>query len=169
MPRSTKCIVHTHDYVTSHEYHHLRPVSRGGWTDPTNMVWLCANAHGDVHFFLDLIEDAADVLRKNMLEVPPADWAPANVPFDKAKHFSPSIRRTAVRGWSAYGDEYMAGTYDRHRALWSTSGHPREGMPAGMPTYMQATSRAEVSLLLRIAEVTPNPSAAVRRLITPTP
>lgn len=166
MPRSTNCIVHTHDYVTAHEYHHLRPVSRGGWTASSNMVWLCANGHGDVHFFLDAIEDAADRLRKSGTAAI-ADTAPVGaVPWDFAKHFSPAIRETAARGWRMYATEYLTGAYDRHAKLWSTSGLPRDGMPAGMPSYSSATSRSEVSLLLRIAEVTPDPASAVKRLLT---
>jgi hypothetical protein len=144
--------VHTHDYPTAHENHHLQPLSRGGWNDPSNMIWLCANGHGDVHFFLDLIEKCK---------------GPERVPFRLAKHYSPAIRRTAAAGWSRYAAAFLAGDYARHAALWSTSGQPREGMPVGMPTYQAATSRSELALLLRVAEVSRDPVSDLRALLSP--
>jgi hypothetical protein len=139
MPRGKRCIVHVHEYVTSEEHHHLQPQSRGGKTKADNMVWLCANAHGDVHFFLDLIEDAATRLMvqfRSRTRDPEA--AVKAVPGSIAKHYSPAVRRTAVRGWMRYGADFLAGTYDAHALLWSSSGQPRENLVYRMPYAIAA-------------------------------
>lgn len=112
MPRGKRCIAHVHTYVTSEENHHLQPQSRGGPTRADNLVWLCANAHGDVHFYLDLIEHHRGV----------------KVPWEIAQHYSPAVRRIAVRGWTRYAEDFLVGKYAAHSLLWSTSGQPRPGL-----------------------------------------
>jgi hypothetical protein len=134
MSRGTRCIAHRHEYATSEEHHHLQPQSRGGPTHADNLVWLCSNAHGDVHYFLDLIEDAATKLSTVFRDGPyaPADAVKA-VPGAKAKHYSPAVRHAAVDGWNRYAVDFLAGKYDAHALLWSTSGQPREGLVNTMP------------------------------------
>lgn len=132
MARGTQCVCHRHEYVTSEENHHMQPQSRGGRTRADNMVYLCSNAHGDVHYFLDLIEDHR---------------GPEHVPFALAKHFSPAVRRVARRGWAKYAEDFLAGKYDAHRLLWLSSGEPREGTTHGLP-YAVAAQRSVADHLL---------------------
>jgi len=139
MPRLTKCIVHRHEYVTAHEYHHLRPQSRGGTSRAENMVWLCANAHGDVHFFLDLIEKHR---------------GPEHVPFEQAKHYGPAVRQVARNGWQEYAEAFLRGEYRKHAYLWSTSGQPREDVDIALgPTRLLAGDLPPFSVALRRLEL----------------
>lgn len=137
MPRGKRCIAHRHEYVTSEEHHHLQPQSRGGLTRADNMVWLCSNAHGDVHYFLDLIEKCRN---------------PGLIPGSIAKHFGPAIRQTAIRGWLKYADAFMAGTYDAHALLWSSSGQPREDLVYRIP-YATAVESGNAQAMLNHARL----------------
>lgn len=139
MGRGVRCQVHKHEYLVPEEHHHLRPRARGGTNAADNMVWLCANAHGDVHYYLDLIEDHR---------------GPDNVPFTIGKHYSPAVRQYAVKGWAAYAEEFLAGTWDRHAFLWSTSGQPREDLADRVPPYGTAVARGEADQWLNVAALT---------------
>lgn len=140
MPRGKRCIAHTHDSIVAEEYHHVQPQSRGGLTKPDNMVWLCANAHSDVHYFLDLIEARA---KRHELH-------PEEVPGDIAASFGPKVRRVARDGWAKYADAFIAGHLDAHALLWSSSGEPREDQP-NVPPYWLALRRTESEHWLSVA------------------
>lgn len=153
MPRGKRCIAHRHEYVTSEEHHHLQPQSRGGLTRADNMVWLCSNAHGDVHYFLDLIEDAATqlmVVFRNRTDDP--GMAVRAVPGSAAKHFGPAVRQTAARGWMRYGADFLAGKYDAHAMLWSSSGQPREDLVYRIP-YATAVESGNAQAMLNHARL----------------
>lgn len=122
MTRGIRCIAHKHSSPAPEEHHHLQPLSRGGKTIPANMVWLCANAHSDAHYFLDLIEDTAKMYGGVWDEIP------GLIPWSTARTFSPKVRDAAVTGWSRYGAAFLAGDYAAHSLIWSSSGQPREGL-----------------------------------------
>lgn len=151
MARGTRCVAHHHDYPTAEEHHHTVPLSRGGARAD---VWLCANAHGDVHYFLDLIERAA---RRAVTDRPTitADRIPALIPGRVAVHYGPKIRRIARIGWAAYGDDFLAGVWNRHAALWLTSGQPVDDDPVArsVPPFDVAVTRVEVPYWLSVASI----------------
>lgn len=122
MTRGDRCVAHKHSSPAPEEHHHLQPLSRGGKTIPANMVWLCANAHSDAHYFLDLIEDTAKMYGGVWDEIP------GLIPWSTARTFSPKVRDAAVTGWSRYGAAFLAGDYAAHSLIWSSSGQPREGL-----------------------------------------
>lgn len=122
MTRGIRCIAHKHSSPAPEEHHHLQPLSRGGKTIPANMVWLCANAHSDAHYFLDLIEDTAKMYGGVWDEIP------GLIPWSTARTFSPKVRDAAVTGWSRYGAAFLAGDYAAHSLIWASSGQPREGL-----------------------------------------
>jgi HNH endonuclease len=142
MPRGKRCIAHSHEYITAEEYHHVQPQARGGKTEKANMVYLCANAHSDVHYFLDLIEARA---KKHLPH-------PEQVPGSIAVHYGPKVRQVARAGWAKYGDAFIAGHLDAHVLLWSSSGEPREDQPA-VPPFWVAKRRTEAEHWLRMARV----------------
>lgn len=134
MPRGRRCEAHAHEYLVPEEYHHLQPQSRGGPSVPDNMVWLCANAHGDVHFYLSQVEKYAKA-------------GPGPVPWSIAQHYGPAVRALAMAGWARYADDFRAGRYDRHAFLWETSGASLRG---GL-SYADAARRGEVAEWLGLA------------------
>ena len=139
MPRGLRCVAHTHEYITAEEYHHVQPQARGGLTKPENMVWLCASAHSDVHYFLDLIEGRAKRHERH----------PERVPGNIAVHYGPKIRQIARLGWAKYADAFIAGHLAAHVALWSSSGEPREDWPY-VPPYYVAARRTETEHWLSV-------------------
>lgn len=48
-----QCVAHLHRERVPMERHHVWPLGRGGPDTAANMVWLCANGHGSVHYLLD--------------------------------------------------------------------------------------------------------------------
>jgi hypothetical protein len=110
----------------------VQPQARGGKTEKANMVWLCASAHSDVHYFLDLIEARAKRHERH----------PEQVPGPIAVHYGPKVRQVARLGWAKYADAFIAGHLDAHALLWSSSGEPREDEPT-IPPYWLASRRAE--------------------------
>lgn len=141
MARGRRCVAHTHEYLVPEEYHHLRPQCRGGLTRPDNMVWLCANAHSDVHYFLDLIEKRAKTGARH----------PDQVPGKVAVHYGPRVRHFARLGWSLYADDFMAGRLDAHALMWDTSGHPSPYSPVQVPPFGVAAGMSEADYWLRLA------------------
>jgi hypothetical protein len=134
-------VAHTHEYLVPEEYHHLRPQCRGGQTVPANMVWLCANAHSDVHYFLDLIEKRAKGHARH----------PEAVPGAVAVHYGPKVRHYARLGWSLYADQFLAGEFDAHALMWDTSGRPTDdAAQSGVPPYAVAEAASEASYWLRL-------------------
>lgn len=49
------CKAHKHRELVPIEVHHILPMAHGGKNAPDNRIALCANAHGSVHYYLDLI------------------------------------------------------------------------------------------------------------------
>jgi hypothetical protein len=132
MARGLRCKAHKHTSIVAEENHHLQPQSRGGRTVVANMRYLCANAHGDVHYLLDLIEDAATPMIGRSVEVL---WPYETIPWPQRRTFGPGIRDAALTGWMRYGRAFLAGDFVRHAALWTTSGQPRT-VETFMPTWI---------------------------------
>ena len=142
MTRGKRCIAHSHEYITAEEYHHVQPQSRGGLTKPENMVWLCASAHSDVHYFLDLIEARAKKHQPH----------PEQVPGPIAVHYGPKVRQVARAGWAKYADAFIAGHLAAHSLLWSSSGEPREDQET-VPPFWLASRRSETEHWLSVARI----------------
>lgn len=134
-------MAHVHDAPVPEEYHHIRPQCRGGLARPDNMVWLCANAHSDVHYFLDLIEKRARAGKRH----------PEAVEAAESVHYGPKIKQFARLGWSRYAAEFLAGDFDAHALLWDTAGRPAKGAPAVAPPFTVAAYTSEVDYWLRLA------------------
>lgn len=80
------CLVHTHGEWVPLERHHVWPLGMGGPNIPANVISVCANGHGSIHAYLDhLIRYGEDV------------------PWDLRKHFGPTVRGYAWRGWTEAG------------------------------------------------------------------
>jgi hypothetical protein len=86
------------------------------------MRYLCANAHSDAHYLLDLIERYATRMIGTGV---PAEAPYEAIPWPELKTYGPRVRDAALHGWMAYGDAFLRGDYRKHAALWSTSGQPR--------------------------------------------
>jgi hypothetical protein len=70
MARGLRCWAHKHRTPVSEEYHHIQPKEFHGPSIAANMVWLCSNAHGDTHVYLNWM------LRHNGQR--PVDWRTYN-------------------------------------------------------------------------------------------
>jgi len=120
------CLAHAdHDDAVPIEYHHVRPVARGGRGWPT--VQLCANAHGQVHALLDEIEALAIVspfaTTRDVIDTLPRNvWA----------GYSGPVRVIAYKGWLTYGLGFMNQVYAERYKLWTSAGVPKV---AGVPVY----------------------------------
>ena len=122
MTRGVRCQAHKHSSVVAEENHHLQPMSRGGRTVAANMRYLCANAHSDTHYLLDLIEHfATPLIGTGALLNDPI----RAIPWSVLRTYGPGIRGSAFAGWGKYARAFLAGEYQRHAALWTTSGQPR--------------------------------------------
>jgi hypothetical protein len=132
MARGIRCVAHKHGGVVAEENHHLQPMSRGGLTVMANMRYLCANAHSDTHYLLDLIEKGAVPLIGTSAK---PDDAINTIPWSIARTYGPGIRDAAFTGWARYADAFLRGDYRRHFALWLTSGHART-LAAGAPRWL---------------------------------
>jgi hypothetical protein len=127
MPRGTECAAQPsgkHDTTVPQEDHHVVPLSRGGPDTPGNTERVCCNAHSDVHYLLNAIERVA----KPLVGLPdPAVTAAsvmAAVPWSLVRTFGLGVRQIAHAGWRSYGPAFLAGTFIREAALWSSSGDP---------------------------------------------
>jgi hypothetical protein len=110
--RSTDCVAHRHRSLVPVEAHHVRPISRGGHRKGRTVV-ICANAHGDVHYLLDLVEEHGGLNA---------------VPAGLRRTFGPGVRRIALDGWAQYRDEFLSGDLDHLVRTMTSSGAPREPM-----------------------------------------
>lgn len=117
--------MHKHRTPVPQEKHHIQPQSRNGQTIPTNLALICANAHGNVHYLLDLVEDVAVEYMKRNLTVSPQDVY-NTVPRDVRNTYSPTERRIALQGWLGYAAKFLAGGYAEEYRTVSTSGHPKD-------------------------------------------
>lgn len=55
MARGTNCGAHVHDSLVPIEMHHIWPLGYHGPDIKANRIPLCANAHGDVHYLLEMM------------------------------------------------------------------------------------------------------------------
>lgn len=55
MGRGMDCEVHTHQGRVPQERHHIIPKKYGGPDTAENLIDLCANGHGDVHYYIALL------------------------------------------------------------------------------------------------------------------
>ncbi len=155
MARGTRCRAHKHDAVVAEENHHLRPQSRGGATEPENLRYLCANAHSDTHYLLDLIEKYAKPLIG--LDADPDDPV-HRIPWSVMRTYGPGVRDAALDGWSEYAEEFLRGDFARHAALWSTSGRPHDenpipGIPRALPSFAAARALGVLDAWLDAAQL----------------
>lgn len=161
MARGTRCTAHRHDSLVAEENHHLQPLSRGGPSTPDNMRYLCANAHGDVHYFLDLIEDQATILAGKLTGEPSGAtlmWPYDKIPWSIRRTYGPGVRDVAVAGWMRYADAFLRGDYRAHYAIWISSGEPRPdatGRPLTAVSYSTAVRLDVVQSSLSLAEYLP--------------
>jgi hypothetical protein len=151
--RGVRCKAHKHDSIVAEENHHLRPQSRGGTLIADNMRYLCANAHGDTHYLLDLIEkNAKPMVGKGADPDDPID----QIPWSVARTYGPGVRDAAYEGWAMYAEGFLRGVYVRHAALWLSNGQPVPRAFAGGRTpvipYAVAATLGTVETWLTVAE-----------------
>ncbi len=98
----------------------MQPLSRGGPDEPGNLVTICANAHGNVHYLLSAIERARGY---------------DNLSADYRRSFGAGVRRIALAGWLRYEAAYLGGRLWREIDLWDTDGR---GLHPDVPPYSWA-------------------------------
>jgi hypothetical protein len=113
------CLVHArHDEVVPIQYHHVRPLPRGGGESP--VISLCANAHGRVHALLDNIETyAAACPYATLAEVL------AKLPAHVTVGYQNTEKAIAARGWESYGTAFLNGRYRTAFRWWATDGRAK--------------------------------------------
>ncbi len=82
--RLCRCVVNHNPNPTHIQRHHIWPLGEGGPDTEANTVWLCANAHENVHVLLR--------------EYKRYEGEP---PWEVRKRFSRYIRTLAAKGWEA--------------------------------------------------------------------
>lgn len=80
--RGTNCAAHVHTEDVPLEDHHVFPQEYGGKTVSENMARICSNAHGMVHYFIDLLL-----------------YHHGEVPWEIATHFGYRVRALAMHGY----------------------------------------------------------------------
>jgi hypothetical protein len=156
--RGVDCQAHRHTAVVAQERHHLQPVSRGGTSVKANLRWLCANAHSDAHYLLDLIEDRADLLAGNLQGPPDTEavsmWPYLSIPIATRRTFGRGVTAAALDGWARYSEAFLRGEYRAIRRLWHTDGEPTDAHEAmfgeGLPYHLavrldRAAARIQVA------------------------
>ena len=115
-----------HEQDVPIEPHHVRPLARGG--GESQVVSLCANAHGRVHVLLDEIEATA-------MSSPYATVSEVirTMPDDLWPGYDATERLIAFHGWEAYGLSFLNGRYATLYKLWRTDGTPKE---PGTPLFV---------------------------------
>jgi hypothetical protein len=111
-----ECLVHrAHDNPVPIEAHHVRPLPRGG--GESQVISLCANAHGRVHMLLDGIETYA-------VACPYATSAEvlARLPAHVTSGYDSTEKMIAARGWETYGMAFLNGRYSAAFRWWATNG-----------------------------------------------
>jgi len=123
--RGTECAAHKHRSPVPLERHHIQPQSRDGKTVLSNLVTICGNTHGNVHYLLDRIEDEAmSLMSQGRRTFPPYD-AYLAIPKDIRNSYSLVERRIALRGWGGYGARFVRGEFTTRYSARSTSGQDR--------------------------------------------
>ena len=78
--------------------------------------------------------------------------------WNVARTFGPGVREYACRGWEAYREDFLAGKYDRHAALWFSSGAART---PSVPPYSHAVATRTVARwLLHASDLLKGPARA---------
>lgn len=114
------CLVHPeHVENVPIQPHHVRPRPRGG--GDSQMMTLCANAHGRVHRLLDEIEAYA-----TMSPYATAGEVLSLLPPFVLDNFHVTEQVIAFRGWGTYGAGFVGGRYVTAHRLWLTDGTARE-------------------------------------------
>lgn len=88
----TTCAVHEHREMVPIEVHHIHPTGLGGPDIAANKVKLCANAHGSVHLYLDLLRKHNGV-----------------VPWSTGKRYGKRVRDLARQGYDAWRTSLLDG------------------------------------------------------------
>jgi hypothetical protein len=157
MPRGIRCEAHHHTAVVAEERHHLQPLSRGGLTVAANMRWLCANAHSDAHYLLDLIED-------NAVPLVGGNWRPITaykaIPAATRRTYGRGVTDAALAGWDRYAARFLEGEFRAVRLLWHTSGQPRTAnqLTPIPPPYQVANQHDTVASWVGAVERAEQPS-----------
>lgn len=109
MARGTECAAHMHESLEPLERHHIQPLSRGGPNVKSNLVTICGNAHGNVHYLLSAIERVGGY---------------ENLDGAVKRTYGYGVRRIALAGWAEYRDAFLAGDLWRELELWTSDGQP---------------------------------------------
>lgn len=78
------CLVHKHYSMVPIERHHVWPLGDGGPNIKENIVPLCANGHGAVHYLIDLCRKYGSM---------------SAVPWEVRRTFGLAVRTYATIGW----------------------------------------------------------------------
>lgn len=78
------CQAHKHHSMVPIEIHHIWPLGDGGPNIAANRVPLCANAHGSVHYLIDLCRKHGSYTA---------------VPWTLRRQFGFTVRQLALLGW----------------------------------------------------------------------
>lgn len=76
------CAAHAHRELVPMEDHHVWPRGEGGPDVPANIVRLCSNGHGQVHWLLSLL------IKHN-----------GDLPWSTRRQYGVKVRQLAALGW----------------------------------------------------------------------
>jgi hypothetical protein len=110
----------------------MQPLSRNGPNVDSNLVLICANAHGNVHYLLTAIEKARGY---------------EGIPTAVKRSYGPGVRAIALRGWEGYADDFLAGRLWREVELWGSDGLARH---PGVPPFSWAARTADARALAEL-------------------
>lgn len=115
-----ECYVHAeHPEPEPIEDHHVRPLARGG--GDSQVIRMCANAHGRVHHLLEEIEAVA--VSSPFATV---DEILRQIPDDLWPGYLLAERSVAYHGWREYGLAFLNERYATVYRLWRTDGTPKQ-------------------------------------------
>lgn len=89
MKRGYQCAAHKHKGQVPQEDHHIWPKEFGGLNKPDNLVRICSNAHGDVHYYLNLLLVHDGLVPRKLWE-----------------QFGIGIKRIALQGYNQFEQFY---------------------------------------------------------------
>lgn len=92
MKRGRVCAVHVHYSKVPQEDHHVWPLGYHGPDIATNKARVCANGHGDIHYYLELL------LKTGLSD--PID-ANNKIPSDVRREFGERTKEVAMLGFIA--------------------------------------------------------------------
>lgn len=79
------CVAHRHNSMVPIERHHVWPLGDGGSNTKENIVPLCANAHGSVHYLIDLCRKHGSYTA---------------IPWTIRRQYGFAVRQLALLGWN---------------------------------------------------------------------